>query len=378
VTISLVLVDDWELRGDGSGDMRRIQFDSMRQLNSIYEAHGLRGSYNAEIMQQLHHLRLGDRHPELKDLAQEWEAIVLETYERGHDVQLHMHSQWNGASYEAGRWRLPGDWSIINYPRSEIERMISECKTYLETLLRRVDPNYRCQSWRSGAWAIAPNDHILTVLAEQGIVLDMSICSGIKYDNAVIKLDYTSCDEPMLPYYPDMKDARRVADAEAPIICAPTFTFVPSRRSIWAKDMQLITNRISSLLFERRAQKTGRSTEQRARDQYQVWQEEAGLKAKLMRRLQPDIAIADLSTLSYPMMRDMIGAIRRDAKRRRVSHTPVILENHTKDIVNFDDIRRFAEYIIKQSDIDVITLKETADRLSAGTYAVRKMKDLVQ
>jgi hypothetical protein len=97
MTLSLVLLDDWELRGDGSGDMRRIQFGTMRELNRIYEDHGLRGSYNAEIMQQLHHLRFGERHPELMKLAHEWEEVVLDTYKRGHDIQLHVHPQWNGA-----------------------------------------------------------------------------------------------------------------------------------------------------------------------------------------------------------------------------------------------------------------------------------------
>jgi hypothetical protein len=30
--IHLVLTDDWELCSDGSGNMRRIQFDTMKQL----------------------------------------------------------------------------------------------------------------------------------------------------------------------------------------------------------------------------------------------------------------------------------------------------------------------------------------------------------
>lgn len=49
--VQLVLTDDWELRGNGSGNMRRIQFDSMRALLDIYERHGLKASFNAEVMQ---------------------------------------------------------------------------------------------------------------------------------------------------------------------------------------------------------------------------------------------------------------------------------------------------------------------------------------
>lgn len=234
MTFSLVLVDDWELRGDGSGDMRRIQFEAMRKLNAVYEDHGLRGSYNVEVMQQLHHLRLGGQHRELNELAHE--EIVLDSYMRGHDIQLHVHSQWDGATYLNGRWQLRGDWSILTYSRDDMERIIGECRMYLEKLIRRIDPDYRCRSFRSGAWAIAPNEHILQVLVEQGITFDMSICSGIKYNNAVIQLDYTKRDEALLPYYPDMSDARRVSAVKNNIICVPTLSFVPSRRAVLAKD----------------------------------------------------------------------------------------------------------------------------------------------
>ena len=71
--VKLVLSDDWELRGDGSGDMRAIQFATIRRLCDVYEAHGLRGSFNVEVFQQLVHLRLRDSHPELGALSEEWE-----------------------------------------------------------------------------------------------------------------------------------------------------------------------------------------------------------------------------------------------------------------------------------------------------------------
>jgi hypothetical protein len=367
MTFSLVLVDDWELRGDGSGDMRRIQFDTMRQLNKIYEDHGLRGSYNAEIMQQLHHLRFGDRCAELKELAHEWEEIVLNTYERGHDVQLHLHSQWNGATYEDGRWKLPGNWSILTYPRSEMERMISECKTYLEALLRRADPDYRCQSFRSGAWAIAPSDHILSVLAQNGIVFDMSICSGIKYDKP-LKLDYTACEEGFQPYYPDMSDSRRVSAAPTPIISVPTLSFTPSRLALVRKDADSVRRKVASKLASRTAPRGAGG--QVGSDPYLVWHVPLG--QRLASRLWPGLTIADLSALTFPMMQEMVGEMRRAAAARGGGDFPVILENHTKDITDFSAIARFADLISRQADIDVITLKELAGRLIQGEYQIRR------
>lgn len=370
MTLALVLVDDWELRGDGSGAMRRLQFDTMRKLNRIYEDHGLRGSYNAEIMQQLHHRRFGERHAELKELAQEWEEIVLETYTRGHDVQLHVHSQWSEASYEDGRWKLNGDWAIINHPRAEMVRMISQSREYLEALIRRIDPAYRCISYRAGAWAIAPNEHILSVLAEQGIVLDMSICGGIKYDNASVKLDYTNCEETFLPYFPHPADARRVGNAETGIICVPTFSFRPSRAALLKRDVVHLRTRLHSRLMKSQAT----TAAEPASKTYTVWKQDRGTVSKLWElsrdRWNPETRISDLSHLNIDLLKDMISAMRRDSRQRSVASAPVILENHTKNIRNFDDIKRFAEYVSGQGDLEVITLRELARRLEAGFYPV--------
>jgi hypothetical protein len=72
-SVQLVLTDDWKLRGNGSGTMRRIQFDSMRALLDIDERHGLKASFHAEVMRQLYHLKLGADNPALLGLAREWE-----------------------------------------------------------------------------------------------------------------------------------------------------------------------------------------------------------------------------------------------------------------------------------------------------------------
>ena len=46
-TIYLAFVDDWELRGNGAGDPRRIQFEPMRELVRIFNRYNVRGSFNA-------------------------------------------------------------------------------------------------------------------------------------------------------------------------------------------------------------------------------------------------------------------------------------------------------------------------------------------
>lgn len=224
-------------KGGWIGRHTPIQFETLSSLLAIYERYGLRASINAEVMQQLAHLEWGARYPELRDLAWEWEALVRESYARGHDVQLHVHPQWRGAHYKGSEWALPGDWSILRYPAEVVREMLRACTRYLEGLLRPLNPEYRCVSFRSGSWCIAPSAELLGILVDCGFTFDISIVAGMMYDNEKIQLDYRGCEEDFLPYYPDTVDARRLAISPARISGVPTLTFRPPRRYLLHQDL---------------------------------------------------------------------------------------------------------------------------------------------
>ena len=369
--LHIALVDDWELRGDGSGEMQEIQFKTIINLVRIYENYGLKASINAEIMQQLEHLNWGQKHPKLLELAREWEEIVKKVYRDGHDVQLHVHPQWENAVYEQNKWHLPGNWSITTYPYEKIYEMISRCKQYLENLLRQVDPSYSCVSYRSGSWCAAPSEHYLQALADLRISFDMSIVKGLKYDNKNVKLDYTNCDESFLPFYPNMQDARRLSNKPEPIICIPTQSF---KEPAWLR-----MTRIAVAVFNKVAMKTqwlpsinsmkkpkdGLSLKNQTLEDYTVWQ--AG---SLFEKIQRQFAmrVADLSNLNFMQMKYLISVLRKQAKASGWHQIPIILENHTKDIINFEPLEKFARFISEQADIKIVTLKEIYKNINAAIY----------
>ena len=365
-TIHLALVDDWELSGNGSGDIRRLQFEPLRRLLSIYNRLSIHGSFNAEVMQQITFRQHQDQHKELKTLADEWDETVRETFRQGHDVQLHIHPQWQNAEYKDGSWKLTADWSILNYSRAEALQMLQRGKAYLENLLKDIDPNYRCVSFRSGAWCIAPSPHMLELLVQLGIVFDMSIVAGVKYDTRNIKLDYTACEEEFLPYYPVMTDARRVSDKEEPIICVPTNCFYASRRQVFQhhldKAVSKIRNRIAG---PTRVANDGRSVEVYG----EAWAQIDGSRMKRVYRkvIVPYVrgkhTISDLAQLDYALMMEMLDSIRKRARASGLTDVPVVLENHTKDLQNFSDLERFLEKAAQSSDIRFITLTELAKSL---------------
>ena len=368
-TVHLALVDDWELSGNGSGDVRQLQFEPLRRLVSIYNRLGIRGSFNAEIMQQLTFRQHQNDHPELKTWADEWDDIVRDTFRQGHDIQLHIHPQWQNAKYIDGQWRLTSDWSILNYSREAALQMLVRGKEYLENLLNQIDPSYRCVSFRSGAWCIAPSPHMLDLLANLGIVFDMSIVAGVRFDTRNIKLDYTICDEDFLPYYPVMTDARRVSNKPEPIVCVPTNCFYASRKQVLLHHLEKVRQKISPPAT---MSNNGRSVEAYGHEWAQI--DASPIKRIYRKGIAPYLkgkhTISDLAQLDYPLMMEMLNSIRKRARASGLADVPVVLENHTKDLQNFSDLERFLEQAAASPDIEFVTLTELAQGLK-GKFKIK-------
>jgi hypothetical protein len=375
VNIHLALVDDWELSGNGSGDVRSLQFEPLRKLVGIYNALGIHGSFNAEVMQQLTFRRHQSDHRELKAAADEWDEVLIDAFRQGHDVQLHIHPQWRDAQYVDDQWRLTSNWSILTYSAEDAFEMLSKGKDYLETLLRRVDPNYRCVSFRSGAWCIAPSPHMLELLVKLGIVFDMSIVAGVRYETRNIKLDYTHCEEEFLPYYPVMTDARKVSNKTEPIICVPTNCFYASRKQVLLHHTQKVTAKIR----QRVGSQANAATHDRSAEAYGAeWANSGDSKLKrvyekgLVPYLKGKHLISDLAQLDYPLLTEMLDSIRKRARASGLKDVPVILENHTKDLRNFSDIEQFLRDAASDTHIRFVTLAEVARKLRDGTFAIKK------
>jgi hypothetical protein len=374
-TIHLAFVDDWELSGDGSGDPHELQFAPMRRLVEIYNAQGIRGSFNAEVLQQLTFRQFQDEHPELKGLADEWDDSIRETFRQGHDVQLHIHPQWSSADYEDGKWKLNGDWSILSYSAEQARALIAQGKEYLENLLQPIDPDYATVSFRSGSWCIAPSSFLLSLLADFGIVFDMSIVGGVRYQTRRIELDYSKCEEDFLPYYPVMTDARRVSDKVEPIVCLPTNHFYGSRRST----LQHHVGKLSEKLKHRTSSGDDSKASARSVKTYgHEWAQtshDSPLRRVYDKGIVPYVKgrhlISDLAQLDYSLMTEMLDSIRRRARASGLKDVPVILENHTKDLRDFSHIDRFVSDVAKASDIRCVTLTELAQDLQSGRFTIK-------
>ena len=366
-TIYLALTHDWELRGDGSGDIEKIQFAPLRRLLEIYAKFGARTTILPDVMQQLAFRRYEDVNPELKRLGDSWDQHLREAFLQHHDIQLHLHPQWLNAEYENGNWQPRGDWSILNYDRETAHAMLASGRQYLETLLRPVDSSYRCLAFRAGALAAAPSTHLFHSLASLGIELDVSIAGGVFVNNKYLQLDYRNCEETFLPFYPAMEDARKVSDKREDIVCVPLNHFYGSRRAATRQNLSLAQQQINrSPTTEPKSQPTqaGSKSDRQSR----IGLAFDKLIVPLVKRKH---FVSDTGRLNYPLMREMLSSIRIRARESGLSKVPIVLTNHPKDIRDFPAIERFVGEVSQADDIEFVTLTEIAAKLQSGEFQVR-------
>ena len=366
-TIYLALTHDWELRGDGSGDIEQIQFAPLRRLLEIYAKFGARTTILPDVMQQLAFRHEQTAHPELQPLADSWDQHLREAFLQHHDIQLHLHPQWLNARYEKGRWHPHGDWSILNYDRDTAYAMVASGKGYLETLLQPIDSSYRCLAWRAGALAAAPSDHLFQSLASLGIELDVSIAGGVFVDNDELQLDYRNCEEGFLPFYPRMEDARRVSDQPGPIVCVPLNHFYGSRRAVTRQNVSLARQQMN------RSSASQAKSEHTKVDSKSNRQSRMGLAfEKLIKpALKRKHFVSDTGRLNYPLMREMLASIRQRSRDSGLTQVPIVLTNHPKDIRDLPAIERFVGEVSQAEDLKFITLTEIAAKIQSREFQVR-------
>ena len=369
-TIHLALTHDWELRGDGSGDIEQIQFAPLRQLLDIYAKLGARTTILPDVMQQIAFRRCESKHPNLKSLADSWDEHAREAFRAGHDIQLHLHPQWGTAEYANRRWQLDGDWSILSYDRDAAYTMVAEGKRYLESLLHPLAADYQCIAFRAGGLAAAPSVHLFKSLADLGIQLDVSIAAGVFVNNRNLQLDYRNCEETFLPFYPMMEDARRVSDRREQIVCVPLNHFYGSRRTVGRQNLSLAWREV-----QRRSSKQPEieSLEKPVHSPSKDSPFRVGLvfEKLIMPAVKRKHFVSDTGRLTYQLMREMLTSVRQRAQTAGLAHVPVVLTNHPKDIRDLPAIERFIEEVSQAEDISFITLSEMAGKLRSGKFQVR-------
>ena len=222
--------DDWELRGNGLGNVAHLQYLPALFLMDVAKDLGVRLTFMVEVTQQLAFLKYAKVDRNLALQATLWENTVLTMIEQGFDVQLHIHPQWHEAPYKDGFFHVSNKWNFAEYSSKDRKVILSETSTYLTELLRQINPHYKICAFKAGAWALQPSKGLLEDLEEIGIKIVIGIRQGLKFEGRHFNIDYTNMEEPFSPYYPSYDDVTKMASGPTGIVIIPLQSYALSWR----------------------------------------------------------------------------------------------------------------------------------------------------
>lgn len=197
---TLLLTLDYELYGNGSGDVFRHVVEPTARLLEIADKYGVRFTFFFEVIEYWklkEAWQQGNRMGYDADPAEAMARQMREAVGRGHDVQLHLHPQWVGATYDAEKgWCVRTDeWRLGDYHREgplSLTSLMVRGKQTLEDMLRPVRPGYRCTALRAGGYNAQPSEAIVRAMQEAGLTTDSSIYPGGCERGSLSRYDYSS------------------------------------------------------------------------------------------------------------------------------------------------------------------------------------------
>lgn len=355
----IVLVhDDWEIRGNGSGNVAQLQYLPALFLLDLCRELGMKVTFMAEVMQQLAMKRVAGGDRNIRIQAELWEESLRLYRDQGHDVQLHIHPHWHQAEWRDGFFHLGRNWNLATYPDEVRRDIIGTAVSYLTDLLRADDPAYTVHSFKAGSWGMQPSGGLMQDLEDAGIRLVMGPGRGIVLRSEHFSADYSGLEEDLLPYHPRYDDVQRLAAAPRPIVVLPLPWYEFTVRGLAGKAQRKLSDAL------RRTANAAPGMPQR--------------------RLPPDIvanaplipaqtgrwgAISRLKSVrslsvsgtTFEELRFAIDQIMERCLRSEAEVVPLVIQGHTKDFPgHWDDVGRFYRYLVHRYErcIEFMTLSE--------------------
>ncbi len=190
---------DYELYGDGSGDVFKHIIDPTYALLNVADRYNLKFTFFFEVIE---YWRLkeewnnGNKMGYTQNPIEAIEKQIQDLYRQGHDVQLHLHPQWVNAKYQEGRWNVDlADWKLGGYLHEgeySLVNLLIKGKQSIEELIKPINPKYRCIALRAGGYNVQPSKEIVKAMLHSGIYVDSSIYPGGKEQGTLSNYDYTN------------------------------------------------------------------------------------------------------------------------------------------------------------------------------------------
>ena len=198
-----IITFDYEIFGSGKGCFYRDLIKPTNKIISILNKYNIKATFFVEYLEVVKFKQLaqqGISHPNAIRVH-EVEAQIQQLAVEGHDIQLHIHPQWEGATFNGSEFELNFHlWRFSSLPLDDsvdqrgMKSLLEEGKQYLEALIRPVVPDYHCIGFRAGGYNIGETPKSVIALRDTGFLYDSSVYTGGYSKKGLSRYDYRSID----------------------------------------------------------------------------------------------------------------------------------------------------------------------------------------
>ncbi len=240
---------DYEIHGNGDGCPHALMVEPTRRMLDQFDQYGAKLTILADVAEIL---KFREYREQFGRDDYHYQAIadqLRDAVRRGHDVQLHLHASYFNAQFREGAWRQ--DWSEYNFanlPPARLTEIVRIGKSYLEELLKPVDPDYECIAFRAANWAVSPSQNVVQALLENDIQIETSVFKHGRREG-IVSFDYSNAHSDLVPWPVDKNDVCRKDEAgqlvEFPIYCESRWIGAFLTRNRIYRAMQTRAHRIA-------------------------------------------------------------------------------------------------------------------------------------
>ena len=343
--MNLILTLDYELFGDGSGNIFDHIIIPTYKILKICKKFGIKITLFFEVVEYWaikKEWECGNKMGYNMNPIDAIETQICESYSLGHDIQLHFHPQWLGATYNQDKWALNFDnWRLGDFKpvgMFNTLHLFQEGKKTLKKIIQHVDSAYSPDIIRAGGYNITPSKEIIGAMKKVGFKADSSVYPGgyetgefskYNYRKVSLKKDYWNTNNDDLTQDSHRKDE---------ILEIPIFSILQPRWKKYSKERlkSIFRNKKSAVRIIK-----GKTTKK-------------SLMEKALFFFQKEALIWDFCLFSPTMHNLFFKYIETHLKRHRETF---VLVGHPK---NFTTEKTF-QYLIKKAiskNYNFLTLNE--------------------
>lgn len=322
--INIILTLDYELFGDGSGDVMQHIVKPTNELLTICNKSKVPLTIMFEVIEYLKFIEYNSYLQ--KDLGyspyKEIKKQLQNAYKIGHDIQMHIHPQWVNAKYENKKWVMENpNLSITSFSSTKINNILKQGKNEIEKIIHEVDKEYECIALRltNLPWIQAP-EKVVKEMKKNDIYIH-SLAATDKIDNGYWYLD------------------KKANIIEMPILAKNVINI-----------KKFTYKRIQSALYKRKFSKNTIAMKTKGKNS----------NHNILKKISHFLFGKYLLKWDFckQTSREMNNMLKYVENRNKTKELPLIMIGHSKDFFNTKELNKFFMQIKKSENNKIISLHQ--------------------